>query len=183
MKVEQGELAGVVLIELDVLADSRGVFCETWQQTRYAGIGVPGPFVQDNISSSVRGVLRGLHFQQPNPQGKLIHVLQGEIYDVAVDIRMGSSMFGRWMGAVLSSENRRQMYVPEGFAHGFCVLSESALVSYKCSALYSRPSEACLLWNDPQVGVRWPIDRPSLSAKDEAGASLKQLAAEGRLPK
>jgi dTDP-4-dehydrorhamnose 3,5-epimerase len=183
MKVEKAELPGVLLIDLDAFGDDRGFFCETWQQRRYEEIGVRGPFVQDNISLSARGVLRGLHFQHPNPQGKLVHVLQGEIFDVAVDIRVGSPSFGRWVGAVLSSENRRQMFVPEGFAHGFCALSESALISYKCTALYSRPSEGSLLWNDPEVGVRWPIERPSLSPKDEAAASLQQLAAESRLPK
>jgi len=183
MKVEKSELPGVLLIDLDVFGDTRGFFCETWQQRRYEEIGVAGPFVQDNISLSARGVLRGLHFQHPNPQGKLVHVLQGEIFDVAVDVRVGSPSFGRWVGAVLSSENRRQMFVPEGFAHGFCTLSESALISYKCTALYAPRSESSLLWSDPEVGVRWPIERPSLSPKDQVAASLEQLAAEGRLPR
>jgi dTDP-4-dehydrorhamnose 3,5-epimerase len=183
MKIEKTELPGVLLIDLKVFGDARGFFCETWQQARYEEIGIPGPFVQDNISLSARGVLRGLHFQHPSPQGKLIHVLQGEIFDVAVDIRVSSPTFGRWTSAVLSSENRRQMYVPEGFAHGFCALSESALISYKCTALYSPKTEGSLLWNDPEVGVRWPIEAPSLSPKDLAAPTLKQLAAEGRLPK
>jgi dTDP-4-dehydrorhamnose 3,5-epimerase len=183
MKVEKTELPGVLLIDLDAFGDARGYFCETWQQRRYEEIGVRGPFVQDNISLSARGVLRGLHFQHPNPQGKLVHVLQGEIFDVAVDIRVGSPAFGRWVGAVLSSENRRQMFVPEGFAHGFCALSESALIADKCTALDSQRSEGSLLWNDPEVGVRWPVERPSLSPKDEAAPSLEQLAAENRLPK
>jgi dTDP-4-dehydrorhamnose 3,5-epimerase len=183
MKVEKAELPGVVLVQPEVFGDSRGFFCETWQQQRYEEAGIPGPFVQDNISLSARGVLRGLHFQHPNPQGKLVHVILGEIFDVAVDIRVGSPSFGRWVGAALSSENRRQMYVPEGFAHGFCVVSETALVAYKCTTLYSRPSEASLLWNDPEVGVRWPIDSPVLSPKDQNAATLKQLAAQGRLPK
>jgi len=182
VKVEKSELPEVLLIDLDVFGDPRGYFCETWQQRRYEDLGIPGPFVQDNISLSARGVLRGLHFQHPDPQGKLVHVLQGEIFDVAVDIRVGSPTFGRWVGARLSSENRRQMFIPEGFAHGFCALSESALISYKCTALYAPRSEGSLLWNDPEVGVRWPIEAPSLSSKDQAAVPLQKLAAEGRLP-
>jgi dTDP-4-dehydrorhamnose 3,5-epimerase len=183
MKSEKAELPGVVLIQPDVFGDSRGYFVETWHKQRYEEAGIPGTFVQDNMSYSERGVLRGLHFQNPQAQGKLVSVIEGEIYDVAVDIRVGSPTFGRWVGVTLSRENRRQMFVPEGCAHGFCVVSPAALVTYKCTALYARETEASVLWNDPAIGVKWPIEQPTLSAKDQAALTLDELLKQGRLPK
>jgi dTDP-4-dehydrorhamnose 3,5-epimerase len=183
VKAEKAELPGVVLVQPDVFGDSRGYFVETWHKERYEAAGIPGAFVQDNMSYSERGVLRGLHFQNPQAQGKLVSVIEGEIFDVAVDIRVGSPTFGRWVGVTLSRENRRQMFIPEGCAHGFCVVSAAALVTYKCTALYARETEASVLWNDPAIGVKWPLDRPTLSAKDEAALPLEELARQGRLPR
>jgi len=167
-----------MLIEPDVFSDSRGFFKETWNQKKYAEQGLNLNFVQDNISFSTHGVLRGLHFQNPNQQGKLVQVLLGEVYDVAVDLRIGSPDFGRWLGFTLSSENHYQLYVPKGFAHGFCVVSETALVGYKCTDFYNPNSEYCLRWNDPDLAISWPVDQPDLSAKDAAGLSLKDLTEE-----
>lgn len=148
---------------------------------RYADAGLPADFVQDNVSFSARGVLRGLHFQNPNPQGKLVSVLQGEVFDVAVDVRVGSPTFGRWVGASLSADNRRQLYVPEDFAHGFVVTSETALFQYKCTGYYHPEAEGAVAWNDADVGIEWPIADPVLSAKDRAAPSLSAMPA-GVLP-
>lgn len=178
MKIIETHIADVLLIEPKVFGDDRGFFMESYQQQRYAEIGIDRAFVQDNVSSSRRGVLRGLHFQNPNPQGKLVSVLQGEVYDVAVDIRVGSPSFGQWYGAYLSGENKRQLWVPEGFAHGFCVTSESALFTYKCTDYYAAPYEASILWNDPAIGIEWPTQSPVLSAKDSAAPSLKDIPSE-----
>jgi dTDP-4-dehydrorhamnose 3,5-epimerase len=175
MRVEAAGLPGVLLIGPDVFRDDRGFFLETWRASRYAEAGVPGPFVQDNLSSSTRGVLRGMHFQSPNPQGKLVAVLDGTVFDVAVDVRVGSPTFGRWCGVTLSGESQAQLFVPEGFAHGFCVLSERALFAYKCTAPYDRSAERSLLWNDPDVGIAWPVASPLLSAKDAAAPRLRDL--------
>ena len=172
MKVLETELPGVLVVEPYVFGDERGFFLETWNQARYEDAGLPGNFVQDNLSFSSRGVLRGLHFQNPHPQGKLVHVLQGEVFDVAVDIRVGSPTFGRWVGVSLSSENKRQLWVPEGFAHGFVVTSEKALFSYKCTDFYHREAEAGVVWNDPDIGIDWPIANPTLSDKDRAAPRL-----------
>ena len=176
MNVIETTLPGVVIIEPKVFGDERGFFMETWNQQRYVDAGIPAGFVQDNLSYSRRGVLRGLHFQNPNPQGKLVSVYQGEVYDVAVDIRRGSPTFGQWTAVTLSAENKRQFYVPEGFAHAFVVTSETALFSYKCTDLYNPKAEGSILWNDPDLAIDWPIDNPELSAKDREGKRLKDFA-------
>ncbi len=173
MKVEETPLPGVKLIHPAAFADERGFFMETWHRERYRQAGFPD-FVQDNLSFSRKGVLRGLHFQHPHPQGKLVQALAGEIFDVAVDIRQGSPTFGRWVGYRLSGENRLQLYIPEGFAHGFCVLSETALVAYKCSDLYHPEADQGLRWNDPHLAIEWPIRNPILSPKDAAAPFLSQ---------
>jgi len=154
---------------------------ETYQTRRYAEAGVPGPFVQDNLSFSQRGVLRGLHFQNPNSQGKLVSVLQGEVFDVAVDIRQGSTTFGKWAGHTLSAKNKHQLWIPEGFAHGYCVTSETALFTYKCTDFYVQTSEISLRWDDPDIGIDWPIDIPSLSDKDSQALFLVDTPRD-RLP-
>lgn len=181
MKVIETALPGVLLIEPRVFGDARGFFMETFQVQRYEAAGIRGPFVQDNLSFSRRGVLRGLHFQNPNPQGKLVYVLQGEVYDVAVDIRRGSPNFGCWFGCVLSGANRRQLWIPPGFAHGFCVLSDTALFAYKCTDYYNPSAEASILWDDPVIGIAWPCREPVLSAKDEVAPRLNEID-PARLP-
>lgn len=175
MKVLPVELPGVLLIEPKVFGDARGWFFESWNRQRYAECGLATDFVQDNLSFSGHGILRGLHFQNPKPQGKLVQVLQGEVFDVAVDIRRGSPTFGRWAGATLSAENRHQFYVPEGFAHGFCVLSERALFSYKCTDYYAPEHEFSLRWDDPELAISWPVGEPRLSAKDREARTLREL--------
>ena len=174
-------LDGLVLLEPAVHGDERGFFMETWREERYEEAGIPGHFVQDNLSFSRRGVLRGLHFQNPDQQGKLVYVLEGEVYDVAVDIRAGSPTFGEWVAVTLSSENKRQFYVPEGFAHGFLVTSDAALFAYKCTARYNAEAEASVLWNDPEIGVEWPVEAPVLSDKDRTAPPLAEMSPE-RLP-
>jgi len=181
MKVAETSLPEVLLIEPEVFGDSRGFFYETYQSKRYAELGIGGRFVQDNVSYSERGVLRGLHLQNPKTQGKLVYVLQGEVFDVAVDVRIGSPNFGRWAASVLSDENRRQFYIPEGFAHGFCVVSKSALLAYKCTELYFPDGEITIAWNDPDIAIDWPVDRPKLSPKDEKGLLLREIDS-ARLP-
>ena len=175
MNVIATALPGVVLIQPRVFGDDRGYFFESFHAPRYAAAGIKGSFVQDNISYSKRHVLRGLHIQNPNPQGKLVFVLEGEVFDVAVDVRAGSPAFGRWVGATLSSTTRRQIWVPEGFAHGFCVTSEVALVCYKCTDVYNPAAEMSLLWNDPEIGIAWPSEEPILSAKDAAAPPLAAI--------
>ena len=175
MKVIDTALPGVLLIEPRVFGDDRGYFFESFNVPRYAEAGLSRPFVQDNISFSTRGVLRGLHIQNPNPQGKLVFVLEGEVTDVAVDVRTGSPTFGQWVSAVLSSTNRRQIWVPEGFAHGFCVTSERALVCYKCTDVYNQAGEMSLIWNDPDIGIVWPTEAPILSPKDAAALPLAAI--------
>jgi len=181
MKVGETSVPGVLLVEPDRFGDSRGFFQELWHERRYADAGIAGPFVQDNISLSGRGVLRGLHLQHPQGQGKLVYVLQGEVFDVAVDVRVGSPSFGQWTGAVLSADNARQLWIPEGFAHGFCVLSEAALFAYKCTDFYNRDTELAVLWNDPEIGIDWPLDDPSVSDKDAVAPPLSAID-RGRLP-
>jgi dTDP-4-dehydrorhamnose 3,5-epimerase len=179
MNIEPTHLPGVLLIEPTVFGDQRGFFKESWSRQKFAERGLMLDFVQDNVSLSRRGILRGLHFQNPNPQGKLVQVLQGEVFDVAVDIRRGSPTFGQWYGARLSAENHLQLYIPEGFAHGFCVLSETALFAYKCTDLYNPKAEHSLRWDDPDIGIDWPIDQPPmLSAKDEAARYLRDMPEE-----
>jgi dTDP-4-dehydrorhamnose 3,5-epimerase len=155
---------------------------ETWNKARYEEAGIRAEFVQENLSFSQQGVLRGLHFQNPNPQGKLVSVLQGEVYDVAVDIRTGSPTFGQWEAVTLSAENRRQFYVPPGFAHGFCVTSETALFAYKCTDFYDPQAEGCIRWDDPDLAIDWPVSQPELSAKDAAGVRLSDLPESRLMP-
>ncbi len=174
------ELEGVLVIEPDVHRDARGFFLESWHERKYREAGIPGSFVQDNHSRSVRGTLRGLHAQRARPQGKLVRALQGEIFDVAVDIRPGSRTFGRWVSATLSADNLRQLFVPKGFAHGFCVLSETAEIEYKCTEFYDGKDEIGVRWDDPEIGIAWPVRDPLLSAKDAALPSLAALAALSR---
>jgi dTDP-4-dehydrorhamnose 3,5-epimerase len=175
MRLVPTDLPGVTIIEPRVFGDDRGYFLETYNQARYREAGLDDTFVQDNLSFSSRGVLRGLHFQNPHAQAKLVTVLDGEVFDVAVDIRVGSPTFGKYVGVVLSGDNKRQLYIAQGFAHGFCVTSEKALFTYKCSDRYAPESEASILWNDPDLGIRWPIDRPTLSGKDEKCPRLKDI--------
>ena len=181
MNTIQTELDGVLIFEPKVFGDSRGFFAETWNRQCYAEAGLDVDFVQDNMSFSTHGVLRGLHFQNPNGQGKLVQVLRGEVLDVAVDIRKGSPTFGKHVKVFLSEDNHRQFYVPVGFAHGFCVLSETALFSYKCTDYYCPQNEGGVLWNDPDIGIDWPIREPELSSKDIAHPRLKDIA-EDKLP-
>lgn len=175
MKVKHTKLEGVLLVTPQVFGDERGFFMETYNQSKAAELGLPISFVQDNHSKSSYGVLRGLHFQNPQWQGKLVRVVQGEIFDVAVDIRADSPTFGEWVGFLLNDENKQQLYVPEGFAHGFCVTSETAEVVYKCTTLYAPEQEVSLLWNDPEIGIEWPLDDPQLSPKDQAASRLSDL--------
>lgn len=175
MKVVPTTLPGVMVIEPQVHRDARGFFLETYHAVRYAEAGIPPTFVQDNHSRSSRGVLRGLHAQRSRPQGKLMRVIAGEIWDVAVDIRRGSPSFGRHVGERLSSENFRQLYVPPGFAHGFAVLSEQAEVEYKCTDFYDPGDEFAIRWNDPDLAIAWPIENPELSEKDRRAPLLAEL--------
>ena len=175
MKVYTTKLPGVVIIEPVVHQDPRGFFSETYHARRYADHGITAAFVQDNHSRSIQGTLRGLHLQLRQPQGKLIRVIQGSIFDVAVDIQVGSPSFGQWVGVELSGENFKQMYVPHGFAHGFCVLSEMADVSYKCTDYYLPGDEIGVAWDDPAIGIQWPTTSPILSNKDKDALCLKDL--------
>ncbi|MFO3704937.1 dTDP-4-dehydrorhamnose 3,5-epimerase [Xanthomonas codiaei] len=181
MKVINTGLPGCMLIEPAVFDDGRGYFFESWNAERFAKHGLPASFVQSNVSSSSKGVLRGLHYQWPRPQGKLVSVLEGEVYDVAVDIRRGSPHFGQWVAALLSAENKRQFWIPEGFAHGFAVLSESVLFSYLCTDVYVKEADAGVRWDDAAIGIDWPISDPVLSAKDAAAPFLADVPSE-RLP-
>ncbi|MGH9837775.1 MAG: dTDP-4-dehydrorhamnose 3,5-epimerase [Blastocatellia bacterium] len=178
MKLIGTDIPGVVVIEPRVFRDERGFFLETWHREKYRAGGIDAVFVQDNHSRSQRGTVRGLHAQLNQPQGKLIRVIEGEIFDVAVDIRRGSPTFSKWVGAWLSAENFRQIYIPTGFAHGFCVTSETAQVEYKCTAFYDPSSEISVQWNDPEIAVDWPLEEigpPILSKKDLAAKPLSQL--------
>lgn len=177
MNITRCDLAGLLILEPKVFGDARGFFMETWNQRRYAEAGLAGAFVQDNVSLSRRGALRGLHYQNPGAQGKLVSVLQGEVFDVAVDLRRSSPTFGKWHGLTLSGENKKQFFIPPGFAHGFVVLSETALFHYKCTEYYLPVNEITLRWNDPAVGVEWPIKEPTLSDKDAKGLLLKEIPA------
>ena len=172
MNVLTCPIPGLLIIEPKVFGDARGFFVETWNRRRYGEAGLDVDFVQDNVSFSRHGTLRGLHLQNPNPQGKLLQVLQGEVFDVAVDIRRSSSTFGRWHGLVLSGENKRQFYIPAGFAHGFVVLSETALFQYKCTELYSPKDEMAIRWDDPDIGIEWPLKDPLLSERDAKALRL-----------
>lgn len=178
MNITRCDIAGLLILEPQVFGDARGFFLETWNEQRYREAGLDMRFVQDNLSLSRRGTLRGLHFQNPHSQGKLVWVIEGEVFDVAVDLRRSSPTFGRWHGLRLSSQNRLQFFVPPGFAHGFAVLSETALFTYKCTDFYSPKDEVTLRWDDPDVGVQWPVSNPVLSEKDRKGLALRELPAE-----
>ena len=178
MKVTPQSIPGLLLIEPDVFGDSRGFFLESWNHKRYVEAGLPGTFVQDNISRSSKGILRGLHVQNPHTQAKLVQVIEGEVFDVALDVRRGSPTFGQWQGVTLSAENKHQFWIPPGFAHGFLVLSETALFQYKCTDYYSPRDEFTILWNDPDLNIEWPEGPPLLSAKDQKGLRLADVPAE-----
>ena len=182
MRVLETGLPGVVIVEPSVHGDHRGFFMETWNSSRYAEYGIPKNFVQSNVSRSAAGVIRGLHFQNPQPQGKLVFVLEGRIFDVAVDIRPDSPHFGQWAGVELSAENHRQLYVPEGFAHGFCVLGEAAMLSYLCTSEYQAAYDRAIAWDDPDIGIDWPITDGRLSNNDAAAPRLAEMD-ESRLPR
>ena len=175
IEVEETRLDGVKIIKPRVFPDERGFFMETFNAADAANEGLPTLYVQDNHSLSSKGVLRGLHYQYPQWQGKLIRAASGEIFDVAVDIRQGSPTYGEWLGVVLSAENKLQLYVPEGFAHGFVVLSATADLLYKCTTLFDPGQDCCLMWNDPYIGVEWPVSEPIISEKDNKGQRFKDL--------
>ncbi|MEX0760500.1 MAG: dTDP-4-dehydrorhamnose 3,5-epimerase [Tistlia sp.] len=181
MNVSQTALPGVLLVEPQVFRDGRGAFMESWNARRYAEAGIDLPFVQDNVSRSAKGVLRGLHLQHPRAQGKLVQVLLGEVFDVAVDLRPDSPSFRKWVAVLLSADNARQLWIPPGFHHGFCVTSEEALFAYKCTDFYAPGAEAGVAWDDPEIGIEWPTAEPTVSQKD---AALPRLAAlpDGYLP-
>jgi len=175
VRVVETELPGVLVVEPTVYTDPRGFFFESYNERRYREAGIADRFIQDNHSRSVGRTLRGLHAQLKNPQGKLVRVLEGEIWDVAVDIRPGSPTYRRWVGVVLSAENYRQIWVPPGFAHGFCVLSDSAQVEYKVTAPWDRADEVSIAWDDPELAIAWPVEEPLLSDKDRAAPRLAEL--------
>jgi dTDP-4-dehydrorhamnose 3,5-epimerase len=181
MQVIETGIPGLVVVEPAVHGDQRGFFMETWHASRYASHGLPNFFVQSNVSRSGAGVLRGLHYQHPKPQGKLVSVLEGRIFDVGVDIRPDSPTFRQWAGVELSSDNHRQLYIPEGFAHGFCVLGDSALISYLCTAEYDAECDSGIAWDDPDIGIEWPLTDVQLSGKDRAAPRLADVD-PARLP-
>ncbi len=178
MKIITTSIEGILIIEPKTFRDKRGFFMETYNQNRYSESGINTTFVQDNLSYSLKNTLRGLHFQIKHPQAKLIQVISGEIFDVAVDLRPGSATFGKWTGIHLSDENRRQVFIPEGFAHGFFVLSEFALFYYKCSDFYAPGDEGGIIWSDPDIGIEWPGENPIISEKDKQYQKLSGLTAE-----
>jgi len=175
MKLIETGIPGLVVVEPEVYGDSRGFFMETWNSDRYGACGLPDRFVQSNISRSAAGVIRGLHYQHPCAQGKLVSVLEGRVYDVAVDIRSDSPTFRQWAGVELSASNHRQLYLPEGFAHGFCVLGDSALLSYLCTTQFNAEYDAAIAWNDPDIGIEWPIENQSLSERDRKAPRLRDV--------
>ena len=181
MEVTETPLPGVLLIRPRLFRDPRGRFLETWHRDRYAAAGVPADFAQDNTAVSHEGVLRGLHYQYPEPQGKLVMVLAGAVFDVAVDVRRGSPTFGQWYGARLSAENGHQLWIPEGFAHGYVALADGTVFSYKCTRPYHPAGDSAIRYDDPDIGVEWPVEVPRLSEKDEAAPLLADIP-EGRLP-
>ena len=175
MQIIETGVPGLVVVEPAVFGDQRGFFMESWHASRYESHGLPNKFVQSNVSKSGAGVVRGLHYQHPNPQGKLVSVLEGRIFDVGVDIRPDSPTFRQWVGTELTAENHRQMYIPEGFAHGFCVLGDSALISYLCTAEYDAECDAGIAWDDPDIGIDWPVETAQLSAKDQVAPKLADI--------
>ena len=178
MRVLETGLDGVVIIEPRVHGDERGFFQESWKASSYSKHGLPTSFAQANISRSEKGVLRGLHYQYRQPQGKLVSVFEGRIFDMAVDIRPGSASFGQWTGCELSAESHRQLYVPEGFAHGFIVLSDSALFHYYCTTEYAPQYEVAIAWNDPDIGIKWPCEPESLSPRDRSAPRLHEISTD-----
>jgi len=178
MKIEPTALPGVLLIRPQVFGDDRGFFMETYHEAKLAAQGLRERFVQDNLSRSVKGALRGLHFQHPHGQGKLVRAVAGAVYDVAVDVRRGSPTFGRWIAQELSAENKLALYIPPGFAHGFCVITETAEFFYKCTEFYAPQHERGILWNDPDIAINWPVRNPILSAKDGRYPRLASLSEE-----
>lgn len=177
MKISDGPLKGIKIIEPRVFPDNRGYFYESYQLNRYSESGLP-PFVQDNVSRSKKNVLRGLHYQHPNEQGKLVGVTRGEVWDVAVDLRKSSPTFGKWFGIILNDQNHLQMYIPTGFAHGYCVLSDEAEFYYKCTDFYFPQEEHGLIWNDPSLKINWPVNNPIMSPKDQTYSLLKDIPDE-----
>lgn len=177
MKVIGSSLPGPLIIDPRVFGDARGYFYESYHQAKFEALGINTRFVQSNVSRSARSVLRGLHYQWPNPQGKLVSVLHGEVYDVAVDIRRGSPTFGQWTAVILTSDNHRHFWIPEGYAHGFCVLSEAAIFTYQCTALYEPSADRAVRWNDETISVDWPISMPLLSDKDAHAPLLADIPA------
>lgn len=175
MKLEPTDLPGVVVVRPDVFGDERGFFLETHRESRYREAGIAARFVQDNLSGSRRGVLRGLHLQHPKMQAKLVNALRGKVFDVAVDVRVGSPTFGRWTGVVLDDVEKRQLFIPEGFAHGFCVLSDEALFAYKCTADYDASCELAIRWDDPEIGIDWPLEDVQLSPRDATAPALREI--------
>ena len=175
MRFQPAALEGVVIIEPDVFRDERGFFLESYHREKYRAGGIDGDFVQDNHSRSGRATLRGLHAQVRKPQGKLVRAIEGTVYDVAVDIRRDSPTFAHWVAVELSAESFRQLYVPPGFAHGFCVLGEHAQVEYKCTDLYDPEDEIVVAWNDPEIGIEWPIESPRLSERDRTAPRLRDV--------
>jgi dTDP-4-dehydrorhamnose 3,5-epimerase len=185
VKIIETGIPGLVVIEPLVHGDERGYFKELWRASRYGTAGLPGCFMQSNVSRSGTGVLRGLHYQFPQPQGKLVSVLEGRIFDVAVDIRSDSPTFRQWAGVELSAENNRQLYVPEGFAHGFCVLGDSAIMNYLCTTEFAPEFDSVLAWDDPDIGAQWPVAGTVISARDRNAPRLREIAVENlpRMPK
>jgi dTDP-4-dehydrorhamnose 3,5-epimerase len=181
LKVTETNLPGVLIIEPKVFQDVRGFFLETFSAARYESVGVLGPFVQDNHSRSLKGTVRGLHLQVSKPQGKLMRAVSGSMLDVAVDVRVGSPTFGKWTSALLSGDNFKQLYVPPGFAHGFAVLSDTVDVEYKCTDYYDPNDEVAIAWNDPAIGIEWPVEQPILSGRDKDARPLAELL--DRLPR
>jgi len=181
MKLIETSLPGCIVIEPQIFGDERGTFFESWNAERFGEYNLPTGFVQSNVSTSTQGVLRGLHYQWPRPQGKLVSVLEGEVYDVAVDIRQGSPTFGQWQAVILSAENHRQFWIPEGYAHGFATLSERAIFHYLCTDVYVREHDANIRWNDSILAIDWPIITPLLSPKDATAPFLADIPPE-RLP-
>jgi dTDP-4-dehydrorhamnose 3,5-epimerase len=176
MQITDTKIEGAKIVQPKVFGDARGFFLETFEKKRYQEmLDIDLDFVQDNHSRSSRGVLRGLHFQKINPQGKLVRVVRGEVFDVAVDIRPDSPTYGAWEGVILSEENKTQFWLPPGLAHGFVVLSDVADFEYKCTDYYNPANEGCLLWNDPALGIEWPLENPLLSEKDKIGKLFKEL--------
>jgi dTDP-4-dehydrorhamnose 3,5-epimerase len=173
LRVKPTAIPEVLIIEPDVHKDGRGYFMETYHAKRYREMGIDVTFVQDNLAYSIKGTLRGLHYQHPNAQTKLVQAIQGEIFDVAVDIRTDSATFGKWVGEILSDTNKKQLFIPAGFAHGYCVLSDTALVTYKCSTVYSPGDEKGILWSDPNLKINWPLQNPLLSEKDHSLPTIK----------